>query len=320
MTTDTPLVARRIVAPAYGGPEVLTVVEEEVAHPGPGQVTIEVRAAGVNPADHKAFSWARGRDETKLPIHPGYEVAGVIAEIGEGTEIASGGGAVGDPVLAFRVVGGYSSLLTVRADRVFAKPQGLEFPEAANLLLVGATAADMLRTVGAQAGWTLLLHGASGAVGVSLLQQARELGARVIGTASEKNFEMVRRFSGEPVAYGAGLEDRVRALAPDGIDAALDTIGTDEAADVSLALAPGKERIVTIAGARRAKEDGFAWIGGGDPTSSRFRDGVRPRLIELAAAKRLVVPVARTYPLAEAGEALTFLAGGHPGGKLALLP
>ena len=318
--TTTPLLARRIVAPAYGGPEVLTVVEEEVPPAGPGQVTIEVRAAGVNPADYKGFSGARSRDESKLPIHPGYEVAGVIAEIGPDTEIASGGGAVGDPVLAFRVVGGYSSLLTVPADRVFAKPDALDFPEAANLLLVGATAADMLRTVDVQAGWTLLLHGASGAVGVSVLQQARELGARVIGTASEGNFETVRRFGGEPVAYGPGLEDRVRALAPDGIDAALDTVGTEEAGDVSLALVPAKEHIVTIAAAPRAKEEGFAWIGGGDPSSSRFRNEVRPRLIELAAGGRLVVPVARTFPFEEAGEALTLLRSGHPGGKLALIP
>jgi NADPH:quinone reductase-like Zn-dependent oxidoreductase len=299
---------------------VLTLVEEEVPQAGPGQVTVDVRAAGVNPADHKGFAGLGKRDESRLPIHPGFEVAGVIADLGADTEIATGGGAVGDAVIAFRVRGGYSSALTVPATSVFAKPDTLDFPAAANLLLVGATAADMLRVVPVTEGQTILVHGASGAVGVSLLQQARLLGARVIGTASERSFEVVRRFGGEPVAYGPGLEDRVRDAAPDGVDGAFDCIGTDEAVAVSLAVAPAKDRIVTIAAQPRARQEGFLGVGGTDPESSAFRDAVRGRLIELAAQGALEVPVARTYPLEQAGEALAFLKGGHPGGKLALLP
>jgi NADPH:quinone reductase-like Zn-dependent oxidoreductase len=154
---------------------------------------------------------------------------------------------------------------------------------------------------------------------VSLLQQARLLGARVIGTASERNFDTIRRFGGEPVPYGPGLLERIRQLAPGGIDAALDTVGTDEAADVSLALVP-KDRIVTIAGAERAARDGFAARGGAQANSRAFRDAARPALLRLAADGLLVVPVARTYPLEQAADALAFLARGHPGGKLALLP
>jgi NADPH:quinone reductase-like Zn-dependent oxidoreductase len=319
MTLDAPLSARQVLAPRYGAPDVLEVADVEIPQPGPGQVTIDVRAAGVNPADYKGFAAGPNRDETKLPIRPGYEVAGVIAAIGADTEIATGGGAIGDPVLAFRVSGGYASAITVPATNVFAKPDALDFPSAANLLLVGATAADMLRVVPVERGQTILVHGASGAVGVSLLQQAAELGVSVIGTASERSFETVQRFGGTPVAYGDGLEQRVRDLAPDGVDGAFDCIGTDEAADVSLALV-STDRIVTIAGFARAKQDGFQAVGGSDPESSRFRNEVRARLVELAAQGRLVVPVARTYPLAEAGEALAFLAEGHPGGKLALLP
>jgi NADPH:quinone reductase len=318
--TGTARIARRIVAPTFGGPEVLTLVEEEIPQAGPGQVTIDVRAAGVNPADHKGFAGLGKRDESRLPIHPGFEVAGVIAELGADTEIASGGGAVGDPVIAFRVRGGYSSAITVPATSVFAKPEALDFPAAANLLLVGATAADMLRVVEVAEGRTILVHGASGSVGVSLLQQARLLGARVLGTASERNFELVRRFGGEPIAYGPGLEQRVREAAPDGIDAAFDTAGTDEAIDVSIALAPSRERIVTIAATGRARQEGLKAVGGSDQESSGFRDQVRAHLVGLAAEGSLVVPVARTYPLEEAGEALAFLKGGHPGGKLALLP
>ena len=317
--TET-ITARRVVAPEYGGPEVLTLVEEDLPQAGPGQVTIEVRAAGVNPTDWKGVSGGYGKDPSKLPLPVGNEVAGVIAAIGADTEIATGGGAVGDEVLASRVPGGYASAVTVPASDVFAKPAQLDFPAAANLLLVGATAADMLQVVDVREGETILVHGASGAVGVSVLQQARLIGARVIGTASEQHFDVVRRFGGEPVVYGEGLEQRVRDLAPGGrVDAGRDCIGTDEAAEVSLALAP-KDRIVTIAAMPRAKEDGTKWIGGSSPTSREFRNGVRARLVGLAAEGELEVPVARTYPLDQVREALDFLKQGHPGGKLALVP
>jgi NADPH2:quinone reductase len=311
--------ARQAIAPRFGGPDVLEVVEVELAAPGPGQVTIEVRAAGVNPADYKGFASGPNRDESALPIRPGYEVAGVLTALGTDTRIASGGGAVGDEVLAFRISGGYASHVTVPAKDVFAKPPALDFPAAANLLLAGATAADMLHTIQAATGQTILVHGATGAVGVSLLQQARLLGVRTIGTAGPASADTVRRFGGEPVAYGAGLEQRVRDLAPDGIDAALDCIGTDEAVDVSLALLP-PDRVVTIAAFGRAQQEGIHALGGGQPTSAAFRDAARQRLIDLAGAGDLVVPVARTYPLDEVADALEFLAQGHPGGKLALLP
>ena len=312
-------IARAVVASAYGGPDVLEVREVEVPAPGAGEVTIEVHAAGVNPVDFKLFSGARGAAPAALPLPVGLEVAGVIGAIGPETVIASGGGEVGDEVLAFRVSGGYSSALTVAAADVFAKPATLDFPEAANLLLVGGTAADMLRVVPARAGTTVVIHGASGAVGVSLLQQLAPLGVRAIGTASPANFDEVRRFGGEPVTYGDGLEERLRGLAPEGFAAAYDCVGTDEAVDVSLALV-APQRLVTIAAAGRAGEEGFEVVGARRPDSAAFRDSNRAALLGMAARGELVVPVSRTYPLEEAGAALSFLAEGHPGGKLALIP
>ncbi len=301
------------IARDYGGLDVFDFVETEVPPPGTGEVTIEVRAAGMNPADYKHV--AGGGDPADLPVRVGYEVAGVLSAVGPGTEIASGGGAVGDEVLAFRIRGGYSSSVTVPAADVFAKPRGLGFPEAANLLLAGTTAAEMLDVTGVRAGDTVLVHGASGAVGVSVLQQARLIGARVIGTAGERSGDAVRRFGGEPVAYGPGLERRVRDLAGDAsVVAALDCVGTDQAIDVSLALVPDRGRIVSIANFARAEQDGYRVIMGRFPASAVFRDRVRSRLIEL------VVPVSRTFRLDEAGEAMAFLAEQHPGGKLALLP
>jgi NADPH:quinone reductase len=304
------------IARASGGLDALDFVKYEVLPPGPGEVTIEVRASGVNPADWKHV--ARGGFDGTKPV--GYEVSGVIAALGPDTTIGSGGGAPGDEVVAFRVRGGYASALTVPAVDVFAKPPTLEHPAAANLLLVGATAADLLRASAVGAGDTVVVHAASGAVGVSLLQQARLLGVHVVGTASERNFDVVRQFGGVPVMYGDGLEGRLREQAPDGYTAALDTIGTDEAVDVSLALVQDRSRIVTVAAPQRAAQDGFQALGGTLPASLAFRDAVRPRLVELAARGDLVVPVARTYPLAEARKALEFLQDGHPGGKLALIP
>jgi NADPH:quinone reductase-like Zn-dependent oxidoreductase len=174
--------------------------------------------------------------------------------------------------------------------------------------------------VGAEAGETILLHGCSGGVGVSVLQQARELGVRVIGSASPARFDVVRQFGGIPVAYGDGLAARVRDVAPDGIAAALDSVGTDEALDVSLEVVADRSRIVTIAAGPRAEELGILRIGGGMPASAAFRRNARAGIIAQAAAGKLVVPIARTFPLDDALDALKLLSGQHPGGKLSLLP
>jgi NADPH:quinone reductase len=311
-------VAQRWIATEFGGPDGLRLVDEEDRpSPGPGEVAITVRAVGMNPSDVKSLVGGSNPDPSRLPLRIGSEVAGIVAALGPDTELASGGGAVGDEVLAYRVAGAYATALTVPAKDVFAKPDTLSFPEAANLLLVGVTAAEMLHVTGVRAGATILVHGASGAVGVSVLQQARIIGARVIGTASQSNFDVVRRFGGEPVVYGDGLADRVRALAPQ-IDRALDCVGTDEAVDVSLALVPDRDSIVTIAAHARAQSDGFHVIG--SAASTAYRDANRARLVGYAADGRLVVPVARTFPFTEAPAALKLLATGHPGGKLALIP
>ncbi|MDQ4213155.1 NADP-dependent oxidoreductase [Microbacterium capsulatum] len=311
------LAARRWIATEWGGPEHWRLVETEVPDPGPGEITVAVRAAGMNPADRKHV--AAPRPGVRLPDPIGYEISGEIVAIGPDTRIGSGEAAVGDDVIAFRVNGGYATAMTIPAAKAFRKPAPLTHPEAANLLLAGTTAAEMLERVHAAAGETILLHGASGAVGVMVLQLAALRGVRVIGTASAEGAERVRRFGGTPILYGPGLLDRVRALgAP--IAASLDAVGTDEAVDVSLGLVPDRSRIITIAAFGRAAEDGIAAIAGSQPASAVFRDGIRAELARLADEGELVVPVARVYPLEEAVEATRFLAEGHPGGKLALVP
>ena len=309
--------ATRWVATNFGGPEVLEAIEVDLPDPAPGQVRIEVRAAGMNPADYKHF--AAGQDPKLLPLSIGYEVAGVIAGIGADTQIGSGEGAIGDEVVAFRVSDGYSSALNASAADVFAKPETLTFPQAANLLLAGATAADTLDVVGLSRGETVLVHGAAGGVGTSVVQQAVLLGATVIGTASERDFEAVRGFGATPVAYGPGLEKRVLQAAPDGVDAAIDTVGVDEAIDVSLALVRDRGRIVSTAAFGRVKQDGFQVVGGSVPRSGPFRAAVRRSLLDLGAEGKLTVPIGQTFPFGDARRAVEALRGKHPYGKLALV-
>lgn len=318
--------AQRWIATDFGDLDVLEFVEYLPPAPQHGEVTISVRAAGVNPADYKHIRSAPAGANVQLPIPVGYEVAGVVTAVGPAapdgtpTRIASGDVGPGDEVLAFRVRGGFATDITVPAADVFAKPDRLTFPEAANLLLAGATAAEMLHVTRVGQGDTIIVHGASGAVGVSVLQQARRMGVSVIGTAGPGRFDVVEGFGATPIAYGVGLEERAREAAPQGFAAALDCVGTDEAVDVSLALVADRSRIVTIVAGPRAKAEGFVIIGGNMPASKLFRDGIRAELVRLADDGELVVPMARTYPLTDAVEALEYVRSGHPGGKVALIP
>jgi len=300
----------RWVAVDFGGPEVLRRVEADVPDPRHGQVRIDVRASGMNPADAKHI--APGQNRSLLPLTIGFEVSGVVSAVGGGTYLV-----VGDEVVT-RASGGYATAVTVPASGVYRKPSPLTFPEAANLLLAGTTAADLLHTSGASAGETILLHGAAGAVGVSVLQQARALGVRVIGTASPANFSFVERFGGVPVEYGPGLLDRVVAAAPDGVVAALDTVGSGEAGDVSLAVVRDRSRVVTIGAVLRAKADGYVFLGASNPASAPFRAHAAPRIVAMAAGGDLVVPMAATFAFDDAPAAFALLTSPHPPGKIAL--
>ena len=309
--------ATKVVATAFGGPEVLSVVEVEVPQPGPGEVVIAVRAAGVNPWDHKVVSGAMGADPDRLPLPVGLEVAGVVTAVGPDAVGPSGAIAVGDEVVASGVQGGYADTVTASAAVVVPKPPGLDWAVAGSLLSVGATAVHALSVVTPKPGETLLVHGAAGSVGQITVQLAVQDGVRVIGTAGESNHDLLRSYGVTPVTYGPGLTDRVRALAPDGVDAAVDTVGTDEAVDTSLDLVGDPGRIVSIAAFGRAAT-GIALISGDSGT--KVRANAWRRLLPAAADGSLKLVVARTYPLTEAAEALRFVRDGHAGGKVVLLP
>jgi NADPH:quinone reductase-like Zn-dependent oxidoreductase len=220
------------------------------------------------------------------------------------------------------VDGGYATHVVAAVGDVFAKPEALSFAQASGLLLTGVTAVHLLTAAGVDAGDTVLVHGASGGVGLMVTQLAVARGARVIGTAGAARLDAVRAFGGEPVTYGEGLAQRVRELAPSGIDVALDTVGTDEAVDTSIELVTDRSRIASIAAFGRAPGLGIALLGGGpgaDPGTA-VRAAARQPLVDLARAGRLIVTLDRTFPLDEAGEAHAYLAAGHAQGKLALIP
>lgn len=189
--------ARKWVAVDFGGSEVLRCIDVDVPGPGPNQVTIGVRAVGLNPADAKHI--APGQDPKLLPLPIGYEVAGVIT------------------------------------------------------------------------------------------------------------------------AYGPGLLERIRAAAPEGVTAALDTVGSGEAGDVSLAMIGDRRRVVTIADATRAKADGYVFVGASNPESGPFRARARSRILELAQDRHLAVPMAATFQFENAPAAFTMLTSPHPPGKIALV-
>jgi NADPH:quinone reductase-like Zn-dependent oxidoreductase len=310
--------ATKIVATAFGGPEVLSVVDAEVPQPGPGEVVVAVRAAGINPWDHKVISGAMGADPDRLPLPVGLEVAGVVTAVGPDAVGPAGAIAVGDEVVASGVQGGYADTVTASAEVVVPKPPELEWAVAGSLLSVGATAVHALQVAAPKAGETLLVHGAAGSVGQIAVQLAVQDGVQVIGTAGESNHELLRSYGVTPVTYGPGLADRVRALAPDGVDAVIDTVGTAEAVDSSLELVADRSRIVSIAAFGRA-DTGIVLISGDDP-ETHVRANAWRRLLPAAADGSLKLVVARTYPLAEAAEALRFVRDGHAGGKVVLLP
>lgn len=311
-----------VLATSYGGPEALEVHDVEVSSPGSGEVTIDVRAAGVNPWDVKLYSGAMGSDSGRLPLPLGLEVSGVVTAVGSDATGPAGLVEVGDKVIGYPVSGGYAGIVTVPATSVFPKPEALSFEQAAGLCATGVTAYHLLEATGVGLGDTVLVHGVSGGVGLITAQLAADRGATVIGTASAGRHDALREYGVTPVEYGEGLVGRVRALAPDGVDVALDTAGTDEAVDTSLALVQDHDRIATIAAFGRAEQAGITLLGNGPGADPGEEIRSRARLVLTALAERglLRVVVARTFPLDEAADAHTLVAEGHAGGKVVLVP
>jgi NADPH:quinone reductase-like Zn-dependent oxidoreductase len=298
------------------------VIDQPVGEPGPGEVRLAVRAAGVNPIDHKTYSGAFGTDPAALPKRLGNEAAGVVTAVGPGATGATGPVALGDEVIAYRAPGAYAAELIVPGESVVPKPATLSWEAAGGLLLTGATAVHTLEATGVGAEDTVLIHGGSGGVGLFAVQLAVARGATVLATASPAKHDLLRELGAVPVSYGVGLAERVRGAAAGGVTAAIDLIGTDEAVDVSIELVADRRRIATIAAFGRAPQLGIQLLGGGpgaDPGDD-IRAAARTKLTAAAADGQLRVFIAQTYPLAEAAAAHRDIMRGHTTGKIVLLP
>jgi NADPH:quinone reductase-like Zn-dependent oxidoreductase len=294
----------------YGGPEVLHVADVEEPHAGPGQIRIAVRAAGVNPVDWKARSGVmREVMPVRFPAIDGREAAGVVDEIGaDVTDVA-----IGEEVFGFSVGGAAAEHAIL--DDVARKPARLGWEEAAALPVAVETSVRVFTVLGGvREGQTLVINGAAGGVGVAAVQLARVRGARVIGTASERNHEFLRSLGAEPTTYGEGLVERVRALAPDGVDLAFDTAGRGGVPDL-VTLTGDPARVATIADFGAAAL-GVKVTGGGDFRAVEAL-GEAAALIE---AGRLHVPVAQTFTFTRAADAHRISQDGHVRGKLVLIP
>lgn len=281
----------------FGGPEVLRLVDLPAPHPGPGQVRVAVRAAGVMPFDTGlrtgAFPPTMTPGFPDIPAVPGNEFAGVVDEVGPDVV----GVEVGAEVLGFSTTGGYAEHIVVPADQVAAKPARMPWTVAAALSGNGQGAHMALARIGVGPGDVVLINGASGGFGTIAVQLAKAWGAKtVIGTASERNHDYLRSLGAVPVAYGPGLVERVRALAPGGVDAAIDAAG-DDALRASVDLVADPARVITMINDELGRELGVAaWSG--------TRSGAR--LAELAEAwdtGTLTLHLRAVYPLDRAADA-----------------
>ncbi|WP_165069259.1 quinone oxidoreductase family protein [Marisediminicola senii] len=313
--------ARIVQYTEFGGPEVLHLVDVPDPQPAAGEVVVAVEAAGLNPLDWKVRARIRETGEITTPRRPGFDGAGVIAAVGSDVT----GWSVGDEVVIAGATGTYATLLAVDTAHIDPKPASLSFAQGAAIGVPIGTAYQVLRSLGVRAGDVLLIHGGSGAVGQAAIQFATAWGATVIATARRENHQRIAELDAIPVSYGPGLLERIRDVAPGGVDVVLDGAGTDEALDASFALVADRNRIGTIVVGARAAELGIrAWSGGNpvpltEEEQRDRKDAVRV-VGDLVGRGRFEIEIGAEYPLDEAVEAHRRSQAGGIRGKIVLIP
>lgn len=300
---------KAIMFDTFGGPDVLHVTDVDRPEPGPGQVRVAVRAAGVNPIDAKIRSGAmQPVFTTKLPKVPGLDVAGVVDAVGDG---------VTSPAIGQRVVGWSDGPIGSYAEYTLASdlapmPDKLSFTDAVTLPTAVEAAKRALNLLGVEAGDTLLVSGAAGSVGTIAVQMAIARGATVVGTAGEANQDYIRSLGAIPTTYGNGLVDRVRALVP-GVDAVLDVAGKGVLPD-AIALRGSTDRILTLADGSASKF-GVQFSGG---TRSDRSTSDLAEWVDRAARGEVVTAIVGPFPLDRAADAQRATESGHSRGKVVL--
>ena len=297
----------------YGGIDVLDVVEVPDPVPGTGEILVRVKAAGINPGEAKIREGAlHSMWPATFPSGQGSDLAGIVEAVGEGADRF----AAGDEVIGWTDNrASQAELVIVEAGHAVPKPAGISWEAAGALFVVGATAVGAVRASGAGAGDTVVVSGAAGGVGSLAVQLARRQGATVIGLAGDANADWLRAHGVTPVRYGDGVADRIRAAAPGGVDAFIDTHG-DGYVKLAIELGVAPDRIDTIAdfeavGTYGVKADGNA--AGASPEAIA-------ELAGLIAAGELDLEVAATYPLDRVRDAYAELEQGHTRGKIVLIP
>lgn len=292
----------------YGSPEVLHVVDVDEPHAGPGQVRIAVRAAGVNPSDWKRLAGQyRDHDEVTFPSGLGVEGAGVVDEIGLGVSNTSIGDAVfgcGENMMAMAQY----AVLTHWA----LKPDNLSFAVAGGLPVIADTATRAIDEVGVKSGETLLVSGAAGGIGSGVLQFARLRGITVIGTASAQKHDYLRQLGAIPTTYGPGLAERVRLLAPQGVDRALDLAGSGIIPEL-IEIVGDPSRVLSVADFS-APQYG-AKFSYGPP---KHLERVLADVARLCSEGLFHLHVEQTFSLEQIREAQAISAKGHVTGKLVI--
>lgn len=302
--------SRRVEFSRLGGPEVLEIREVDAPHAGPGTVRVAVSATSLNPLDYKIFGGlpTSAPHVFDLPSGNGADFAGTVDQIGDGVT----GVAVGDEVLGSQLRSAQADFIIVDPQRFVRKPTSLDWVRAAGLTTVARTAAASVRAIAVGPGDTVLVSAAAGGVGILAVQLARRAGARVIGTASADNHDFLQSLGIDAVEYGDGLVDAVRAIAPDGITAALDNHGRPSV-DAALALGAPASRINSIADYSASADYGTLAVG-----ASAATDADLEHIAQLVADGTVLLPIDSTYPLVEVRDSYERLLGRHVRGKIVL--
>lgn len=306
-------VARAVRFDNYGGRDVLYVADIPIPVPGPGEVVVEVRAAGINPGEAKIRAGAdHDRFPATFPSGQGSDLAGVIIQVGDGVTDFD----AGDEVLGFSWNrNSHATHVVVPVDQLIPKPPALSWEVAGSLYVAGCTAYAAVHAIHPRDGETVAVSAATGGVGSVVVQLLVSRGATVVGIASHSNAAWLTNHGATPVTYGDGLADRLSAAAPNGIDAFIDLFGPEYVQlAVDLGIAP--ERIETIISFDKAREHGTQM----DGSMTASTPAVLRAMAELVASGAIEFEIAGTYPLDKVADAYAFLEQRHTRGKIVLVP
>jgi NADPH:quinone reductase-like Zn-dependent oxidoreductase len=298
----------------YGGTEVLEIRDVPRPEPGPGEVLVAVRAAGINPSEGKIREGlVRAIFPATFPSGEGSDLAGVIEELGADVT----GVTVGDDVIGFtNNRASHAEYVLVEAGNLTPKPTGVPWEVAGALFVAGVTGIATVRAVVPTPGESVVIAGAGGGVGVFAVQLAVRTGARVIAIASERHHDWLRQRGAVPIVYGNNVAERITTAAEDTpVAAFIDLVGGGYV-ELALELGIAKDRIDTIVDFPAIQKYGVKGDGGAAAASAT----TLAELAEAIAAGEFVVPIQRTYPLSEVQAAFTELEAGHTAGKIVLIP